>query len=105
MSGATLLGLVAGAVTSIAVIPQVVKAYRSRQVRDLSIWQPVFLVVGMVLWFAYGVMIGDLPLMAANLFSIACNGALIVMKVRFRGDDNDAGNNYLSEKTEPMEGL
>lgn len=78
------LGLLAGALTSCAVIPQVLKAYRSRQVRDISVWQPVLLVLGMGLWLAYGIMIRDLPLIAANVFSIACNFLLIIMKFMYR---------------------
>lgn len=80
----TQLGLVAGAVTSCAVIPQVVKAYRSRHVRDISIWQPVILVFGMGLWLLYGIMIHDIPLIAANIFSIFCNAFLIAMKIIYR---------------------
>ncbi len=81
---ATQLGLVAGAVTSCAVIPQVVKAYRSRHVRDISVWQPVILVLGMCLWLAYGLMIRDTPLIVANFFSIFCNFLLIAMKFFYR---------------------
>ncbi len=81
---ATHLGLIAGALTSCAVVPQVLKAYRSRQVRDISIWQPSLLVLGMILWFAYGMMIRDLPLVAANVFSISCNLVLIAMKFLYR---------------------
>ncbi len=81
---ATQLGLVAGAVTSCAVIPQVVKAYRSRHVRDISVWQPVILVFGMCLWLVYGLMIRDIPLIVANFFSIFCNAALIAMKLFYR---------------------
>jgi MtN3 and saliva related transmembrane protein len=81
---ATQVGLVAGAVTSCAVIPQVVKAYRSKHVRDISVWQPVILVFGMFLWLAYGLMIRDIPLIAANFFSIFCNSLLIAMKLFYR---------------------
>ena len=81
---ATQLGLVAGAVTSCAVIPQVVKAYRSKHVRDISIWQPVILVIGMGLWLLYGLLINDVPLIAANIFSIFCNTFLIAMKIIYR---------------------
>lgn len=94
MNGETMLGLVAGAVTSIAVVPQVARAYRTKRVRDISVWQPVILVVGMILWLTYGVMIGDIPLIAANIFSIACNGILVVMKICYRGDDNGAVGDY-----------
>lgn len=94
MNGETVLGLVAGAVTSIAVVPQVARAYRTKRVRDISVWQPVILVVGMILWLAYGVMIGDIPLIAANIFSIACNGLLIVMKFCYRRGDNGVDSGY-----------
>jgi len=105
MNGETMLGLVAGAVTSIAAVPQVVRAYRTKRVRDISVWQPVILVAGMILWLAYGVMIGDIPLIAANIFSIVCNGILIVMKFCYRGDDNGADSDYPLGQTNQAEDL
>jgi len=75
-----LLGLLAGALTSCAVIPQIVRAWRTRQVRDISVWQPVLLVVGMGFWLVYGILIGDLPLIATNAFSLTCNLILISQK-------------------------
>lgn len=102
MNVETMLGLVAGATTSIAVVPQVARAYRTKRVHDISIWQPVILVCGMILWLAYGVIIGDIPLIAANSFSIACNGILIAMKFSYRGDDNGINRDYaLSQTTQP----
>ena len=83
----THLGLAAGAITTAAGIPQVVRAYRTRHTRDISIWQPVLLIVGMALWLIYGFALGDMPLIVANAFSIVCYGALIIMKIRFRDDD------------------
>ncbi|MRR53252.1 MAG: hypothetical protein EG822_01900 [Deltaproteobacteria bacterium] len=75
------LGLLAGILTSCAVLPQIYRAFRTRQVRDISVWQPVLLVVGMGLWLLYGILIDDLPLIAANIFSISCNLILIFMKL------------------------
>ena len=86
----THIGLVAGFLTSVAAVPQVVKSYRSRHVRDISIWQPVLLTAGMVLWLIYGILLNDLPLITANIFSLACYAVLIVMKVVYR-DNDDAG--------------
>lgn len=84
----THLGLVAGAITTAAGIPQVVRAYRTRQTRDISIWQPVLLNIGMTLWLIYGIALGDTPLIFANAISLLCYSALIVMKLRFRENDN-----------------
>ena len=83
----THLGLVAGAITTAAGIPQVVRAYRTRHTRDISIWQPVLLNIGMTLWLIYGLLLGDMPLIIANAFSIVCYSALIIMKFRYRDDD------------------
>jgi MtN3 and saliva related transmembrane protein len=91
----TYLGLLAGAVTSVAVVPQIIKSYRSRHVRDISIWQPVLLNLGMSLWLAYGIIIGDLPLIMANTFSILCNSILILMKFFFKEDDNGRTSDYI----------
>lgn len=78
---ATWLGLAAGFLTSIAVIPQVVRTWRIKHARDISIWQPLILIVGMLLWFCYGLLLGDTPLIAANAFSISCNLLLLGMKI------------------------
>ena len=94
----TYLGLLAGTVTSISVIPQIVKAYKSRHVRDISIWQPVLLNLGMCLWLSYGIIIGDIPLILANIFSIICNTMLIVMKLFFKEDDNGRVRDYIIKK-------
>ncbi len=94
----THIGLFAGALTSAAVIPQVVKSYRSRQMRDISIWQPVLLNVGMALWLVYGVIIHDLPLGAANSFSLVCYTLLIVMKIVYREDDSSRTGDYIETR-------
>lgn len=92
---ATHIGLVAGFLTSVAVIPQVVRTYRTRHARDISIWQPLLLDIGMILWLIYGVMLRNLPLILANAFSIFCNTLLIGMKIYFKEDDNQRESDYI----------
>jgi MtN3 and saliva related transmembrane protein len=94
----TYLGLLAGAATSAATIPQVVKSYRTRNVRDISIWQPVLLDIGIGLWLVYGLLIGDVPLVLANTFSIVCNSMLIYMKIAYGNGDRTCANDYIGKK-------
>jgi len=91
----THLGLLAGAITTAAAIPQVVRTYRTRHARDISIWQPVLLDVGMSLWLIYGIALGDIPLIVANAVSLICYSALIVMKILYRDDDKRSGSDYI----------
>jgi MtN3 and saliva related transmembrane protein len=79
----TTLGLVAGTLTSIAAIPQVIKTLRTRHARDISIWQPLLLAFGVALWIVYGMLIQDLPLMLSNIIPLICNILLISLKVYY----------------------
>ena len=86
----TTIGLVAGAFTSIASIPQVVKTLKTRHVRDISIWQPLLLTLGVALWMIYGILIGDRPLIVANITPLVCNLLLTGMKIYYgRNDHSD----------------
>jgi len=78
---ATWIGLAAGFLTSVAVIPQVVRTWRIKHARDISIWQPLILIAGMLLWLFYGILLHDLPLIAANSFSISCYLVLLGLKI------------------------
>jgi MtN3 and saliva related transmembrane protein len=84
---ATTLGLVAGTLTSIAAIPQLVKTLRTRHARDISIWQPLLLAIGIALWLAYGMLIHDTPLVLANIVPLICNIMLTILKVHYRKYD------------------
>ncbi|BEH10539.1 SemiSWEET family sugar transporter [Geobacter sulfurreducens] len=97
MTVTTLLGLTAGILTSVAAIPQVIRAFRTKRVRDISIWQPVLLVTGLFLWLGYGLLLRDLPLIVANIVSIICNSAVIAMKMSYGRDDNRPADDYPCE--------
>ena len=84
----TTVGLVAGTLTSIASIPQVVKTLKTRHVRDISVWQPLLLAFGVALWMVYGILINDLPLILANITPLACNAVLTVMKICYGREDS-----------------
>lgn len=77
----TWIGLIAGALTSIAAIPQVVKTIRTKSTRDLSLWQPLLLTVGVSLWILYGFTIRDIPLITMNILPLIANVVLAVAKI------------------------
>lgn len=79
----TTIGLVAGTITSLAAIPQVIKTLRTRHARDISIWQPILLAIGVALWMVYGMLIHDLPLILANVVPLVCNVLLCGLKVHY----------------------
>ena len=83
MEFSTILGLVAGALTTSAMLPQVLKAARTGKTQDLSLPMFVMLDVGIFLWLAYGIIIGETPVIVANCAGLVLATTLIVLKVRF----------------------
>jgi MtN3 and saliva related transmembrane protein len=83
----TTLGLVAGTLTSIASVPQLVKTLRTRHARDISVWQPLLLAFGVALWLVYGILIHDTPLVLANIVPLICNIMLTILKLHYRTND------------------
>jgi len=65
-SAVTILGLVAGALTTISFLPQLIKAWKSRSTHDISIGMFSLLAVGIMLWLIYGVVTSDLSVILAN---------------------------------------
>lgn len=78
----TMLGLLAGFCTTFAFLPQVVKTWRTRSTRDLSLGMFLVLVVGLALWLVYGLLIGDVPLVAANAVTLLF--ALVILWFKLR---------------------
>ena len=86
MTDYTWIGLVAGFLTSVAALPQVVKTWKSRHARDLSVWPPVLISSGVALWLLYGILIRDIPLILANIIPLVCNLILLFLKIRYRDE-------------------
>ena len=74
------LGIIAGAVTSVGFIPQIVKGFRTKKMDDVSYWMPIVLAMGMTLWLIYGILQYDFAIIAANVFGIGCNSTIVIMK-------------------------
>ena len=78
------LGLAAGFLTTVAYVPQVVKIWRSKSARDVSLRTFIALTVGIAAWLVYGIAKHDLPLVLWNAVTLVLAGAILAMKVKYR---------------------
>ena len=73
-------GFVAATLTSLAFLPQVIKAWQTRSVEDLSMGTLLAQGAGVALWILYGVGIQSLPVIASNVMTLALMLILIALK-------------------------
>lgn len=84
MDQITALGLLAGTMTTLAYLPQLVKVWRSKSAEDLSWAMLIILCAGILMWLVYGAYMHDVPVIAANLLTLALTSVILVLKVRYR---------------------
>jgi MtN3 and saliva related transmembrane protein len=79
----TLIGLLAGCLTTIAFVPQVVRVWRTRSTTDISLGMFGLMSLGVFMWLVYGLMLGDIPIIAANAVTLLLATSIVIAKVRF----------------------
>ena len=76
------LGLAAGFLTTVAFLPQLVKAWNTKSTKDISLPTFIIFCLGILLWLVYGLIIGNLPVIAANFASIIIAAGILVLKIK-----------------------
>jgi MtN3 and saliva related transmembrane protein len=79
-----ILGLVAGFLTTVAYVPEVIKVFNTKDTKGISLLWLLTLLTGVLLWFYYGVLIISIPVMAANGVSAFLILLLIFLKIKYR---------------------
>lgn len=78
------LGLIAGALTTAAFVPQVVKTWRTRSTHDISLGMFALFNTGLVLWLVYGWLIGSLPIVISNVVTLMLALTILYFKLRYK---------------------
>ena len=78
------IGLAAGAFTNLGLVPQVLQAYRTKSVSDLSLPFILMTTVGIALWLLYGITMGLASVILWNCLTLVMLAALIFAKFRFQ---------------------
>jgi MtN3 and saliva related transmembrane protein len=65
-----LIGLLAGFCTTLSLVPQLHRMWRSKSAHDLSLTMFFVFGLGVVLWLLYGISIGSLAVISTNSVSL-----------------------------------
>jgi MtN3 and saliva related transmembrane protein len=79
-----LVGYIAGTLTTLSFVPQVARAWKLKETRDLSLTMLLLFALGVLLWTFYGVWTGSMPIIAANVITFILILVLIWMKITYQ---------------------
>jgi MtN3 and saliva related transmembrane protein len=80
----TIIGLMAGTLTTISFLPQAIKTWRSKSARDISLTMFLSFCVGVVLWIIYGFFMNDLPVLLTNSVTLILAGSILFFKLKYK---------------------
>jgi MtN3 and saliva related transmembrane protein len=86
----TLIGLLAGIFTTIAVVPQIIKSWKTKKVVDVSPLMYSILVIGVGLWVVYGILKMDYPIIITNGISFLLNLSMLILMIFYKSEDSDS---------------
>ena len=84
MDTVVIIGYIAGALTTISFVPQVIRTWKLKETKDFSLVMLLLFAAGMLLWTAYGIRINSIPIIAANIVTFGLVLILLWMKIKYQ---------------------
>jgi MtN3 and saliva related transmembrane protein len=78
------IGYVAALFTTFSLLPQIIRIWKLKEARDVSLFMPLMVSVGAILWLVYGIMIAEAPVIAANAVSLLVALITLFVTVKYR---------------------
>jgi MtN3 and saliva related transmembrane protein len=83
LSSVEYLGLIAGLLTTFALVPQIIRVYKLKSAREISILFNSSLLVGVIIWLVYGILKSLPSLIIWNSIGIVFNSWLLFAKLKY----------------------
>lgn len=80
----TYIGIVAGILTAVSLLPQLIKIIREKRAENLSYLMLIVLLAGLGCWIWYGILREDLPIIVTNSFSFLINSLVIIFTIKYK---------------------
>jgi MtN3 and saliva related transmembrane protein len=80
----TIVGLAAAAITVFSLFPQLVKVWKTKSTKDISLGMFSLFCSGVFLWFVYGILMNDLPIIIANFLGFIQAFIILMLKVKYK---------------------
>lgn len=79
-----IIGLIAGALTTTAFVPQVYKTWKSKSAKGLSLTMYLIFFIGIFLWLYYGILIDSFSMIVVNSITAVLTGILLFFKLTYK---------------------
>jgi len=83
LSLAESLGFVAGALVTCSLIPQLIRVFKLKSAREISVLFTTLLLLGLIIWLVYGISFGLAPVILWNAIGAVLAMGLLYAKLKY----------------------
>jgi MtN3 and saliva related transmembrane protein len=84
MDGVAILGYAACAVTATTFLPQVIKTWKEKSAKNVSLMMFIIAFINEVMWIGYGVLRNDMVIIVTNVIMISMCSIMISLKLKYK---------------------
>jgi MtN3 and saliva related transmembrane protein len=78
------IGIFAGTLTSVSLLPQLIKIIKEKKAESVSMGMFIVLLIGLGSWAVYGIIKTDYPIIITNCFSFLINCLILVFSLKYK---------------------
>ena len=79
----TIVGVIAASLTTLATLPQIIRSWKTKNTKDVSLMTYIILAIGTFLWIIYGWLLGEAPIFIANIVAFFFALSVLILKIRY----------------------
>jgi len=84
MELAMISAYIAGLLTTIAFLPQVIRTWKTKSTKDISLSMFVLFLIGICCWLIYGISLRSMPIILANSVTIILASIILFFKIKYK---------------------
>lgn len=84
MTGVDILGYSAGAITSLTFLPQVIKTWKERSAKDISLMMFLIAALNEIMWVVYGILLNNWIIILTNSVILVMSLTMIYFKLKYK---------------------
>jgi MtN3 and saliva related transmembrane protein len=77
------VGYLAGLLVTFALVPQIMRVYKLKSAREISVIYNSSMLLGLILWLIYGIILGLVPIIVWNIIGAVLAGLLLLAKLKY----------------------
>jgi MtN3 and saliva related transmembrane protein len=84
MSTIEILGYTAGTISMLVFLPQVIKTWKTKSTKDISLLTFLFATSSVILWLIYGILIRNGSIIYTNSTILVLSSVMIYLKLKYK---------------------